>query len=62
MAIKIVEFDKYCPICEHWNKGEDEDPCWDCLNQGWNDDSHKPIRFIERAKDEQKKNSSERKV
>lgn len=48
MAIKIVEFDKWCPKCEHWEKREDEDPCFDCLNQGWNEDSHKPILYKEK--------------
>ena len=62
MSIKIVEFDKWCPKCQNWEKGEDEDPCWDCLNQGWNDDSHKPIRYKEREVNEQKRNTRERKV
>ena len=47
MATKEVKFDEYCPKCQHYNKGEDEDPCWDCLNQGWNEDTHKPVMFKE---------------
>ena len=49
MAIKIVEFDKWCKLCEHWEKREDEDPCFDCLNQGWNEDSTKPILYKEKG-------------
>lgn len=49
MSTKEVRFDLYCKQCLHWEKSEAEDPCWDCLNQGWNDDSHKPIYFEERS-------------
>ena len=48
MAIKEVRFDEYCKICKHFEKSEAEDPCYDCLNQGWNTDSHKPIMFEEK--------------
>ena len=24
---KIVDFEKYCPKCEHYSKSESEDPC-----------------------------------
>ena len=48
MSTKEVRFDLYCNKCKHWEKSEAEDPCWDCLDQGWNDDSHKPIRFEEK--------------
>lgn len=52
MAIKIVEFDKWCYKCNYFEKREDEDPCCDCLNQGWNEDSHKPIRFKEKSEED----------
>lgn len=45
MATKEVYFNEYCPKCEHYSKSEAEDPCYDCLAQGWNEDSHKPIMF-----------------
>ena len=45
---KFVDFNKYCRKCKHRDKHESEDPCWDCLDQGWNEDSHKPIRFEEK--------------
>lgn len=41
--VKEVYFDKWCPYCKHHDKTESEDPCWDCLEQGWNYDSHRPI-------------------
>ena len=52
MATKEVYFDVYCKKCKHWEKSESEDPCYDCLEDGWNDDSHKPVRFEE--KDDEK--------
>lgn len=48
MATKEVRFDEYCPKCVNYEKSESEDPCWDCLNQGWNYDSHKPLYFEEK--------------
>lgn len=49
MATKEVRFDLYCKDCVHLSKREGEDPCNDCLGQGWNEDSHKPIHFKERV-------------
>lgn len=50
MATKEVWFDVYCQQCKNYEKSESEDPCWECLNQGWNEDSHKPIRFEDSGK------------
>lgn len=52
---KEVRFDVYCKTCEHYNKSEADDPCFDCLDQGWNTNSHKPIFYKE---DEKKKADS----
>lgn len=41
--VKEVFFDRWCPSCKHIDKSESEDPCWDCLEQGWNINSHRPI-------------------
>ena len=49
---KEVYYDKYCPKCEHKDVSE-SDPngkCWDCLDQPFNQDSHKPINFKETEK------------
>lgn len=42
---KEVRFDMYCPDCKHLKKHEEEEPCRECLNQPWNIDSQRPIRF-----------------
>lgn len=44
---KEVYFDEYCGKCKYADLEENEDPCWDCLTQPWNYDSHKPIEFEE---------------
>ena len=46
---KEVDFHKYCALCKYDNsdkKEEDEDPCNECLCQGWNENSHNPISYI----------------
>lgn len=48
MSTKEVRFDIYCEKCVNCEKSEAEDPCWDCLNQGWNEDTHRPIHFDEK--------------
>lgn len=48
MATKEVYFNEYCKKCIHSDNAETDDPCNECLAQGWNDDSHKPIRFKEK--------------
>ena len=48
MATKEVYFDEYCKLCKHYDKGAEEDPCFDCLNCGFNYDSHKPVEFEEK--------------
>lgn len=45
MAKKIVEYDVWCEKCKHVDKAEHEDPCHDCLNEPFNDDSHKPVNW-----------------
>lgn len=30
----IVDFEKYCAKCQFQKKLEEEDPCWDCLEDG----------------------------
>lgn len=47
---KIVKFDEYCKTCKHFEKGENEDPCWDCLCNPVNIDSHKPTKWEEKGK------------
>lgn len=44
---KEVHFCFYCPKCEYFEKQEDEDPCFECLANPVNIDSHKPVKFKE---------------
>ena len=41
----LIEFEKWCPKCKNNVLAEEEDPCDECLEQGWNEDSVKPVRF-----------------
>lgn len=47
MTERFVDFEKYCKTCKHKNKGEDEDPCWDCLEIPVREDSRKPEHYEE---------------
>lgn len=49
--LKEVRFDLYCSKCLNETLSEHEDPCDECLAQGWNDESHKPIRFKPKEED-----------
>ena len=42
---KEVYFNEYCPKCKNYEKSESDDPCWDCLDEPFNVDSHKPLFF-----------------
>lgn len=44
---KEVYFDVYCSKCQHKDTNETEEPCNECLAQGFNLDSHKPVYFKE---------------
>ena len=46
--LQEVYFDQYCKNCKHSSKKEDEDPCYDCLKNPYNLESHKPVYFKER--------------
>lgn len=47
---KEVLFFRYCKMCKHFHKKEDEDPCYDCLKDHHNPDSHRPTYFEEADK------------
>lgn len=42
---KEVLYGQYCKACKYFNLKENKDPCKECLTQGWNESSHKPIKF-----------------
>lgn len=45
-AYKEVYFD-YCKTCQHEDKEEWKDPCFDCLDEPENLYSHKPVKYEE---------------
>ena len=47
---KEVDFHKYCPLCKHEKKPEEDDICHECLNEPANPYSHKPVKFEEKEK------------
>lgn len=42
---KEVRFDRWCSKCKYKNLKENEDPCWDCLDEPVNENSTKPLYF-----------------
>lgn len=46
---KEVYFDN-CKTCEHCDLKETEDPCFECLNEAVNANSHKPVKWKEKNK------------
>lgn len=48
MNQKEVYFDQWCPKCKHQAVDETKDPCNECLDYSWNEDSHKPVNFEEK--------------
>lgn len=51
---KEVLFGKFCPECEFAEKSENEEPCDECLEQFYNQDSHKPVKFKEKSNGDKK--------
>ena len=43
----IVEYERYCDKCLYFNKPESEDPCDECLNKPFNEDTRRPVNFKE---------------
>lgn len=42
---KEVDYYTYCQLCKYHGCLENEDPCWDCLAEPTNINSHKPVEF-----------------
>lgn len=49
---KEVYFDKYCHMCVACDKKEDEEPCFECLQNPVNLYSHKPVKFKSKLDDD----------
>lgn len=47
---KEVYFNEYCKTCEHEKLSEQDDPCFECLNEPVNLYSHKPVNWEEKEK------------
>lgn len=47
---KEVYFHEYCKQCKHYDKDENQSPCFECLEDPVNQFSHKPVRFEEKEK------------
>lgn len=47
---KEVYFDKYCSTCENSKVKESEEPCYECLNEPVNLNSHKPVKYKKKVK------------
>ena len=45
--LKEVRFDQYCKSCKHYKTEETDDPCNECLDNGGNENSHKPVNWEE---------------
>ncbi len=59
MASKLVEFENWCPACVHVKVKQEDDPCHSCLTNTTNQDSHRPVKFVQ---DPKKKPPVEKKV
>lgn len=47
---KLVHFHDYCVKCKYYDRKEEEDPCFECLENPVNLYSHKPLKFEEAEK------------
>ena len=45
--LREVDFQKYCPTCEHFGLKEYEDPCNECLGIPANIHTDKPVNYKE---------------
>lgn len=48
-AMKEVDYSKYCKMCKNRDLKENEEPCWECLTNPVNEDTHRPVMFEERG-------------
>ena len=50
--MKEVYFNYYCPRCKNWDTPEEEDPCYECLQEGGREESHRPVHYTSKDKKE----------
>lgn len=46
-----VYFDQYCKKCKHKKKKDTEEPCFECLGNPVNYQSHKPVKWESKKKE-----------
>lgn len=44
-GMKEVYFGQFCKKCTHFENMDDEEPCCECLDEPFNQYSHKPVKF-----------------
>lgn len=45
---KEVLFSYYCPTCVYKDLNGDEEPCNECLDHPSNENSHKPVKYVDK--------------
>lgn len=46
---KEVYFDKFCKKCKHEKVEETEAPCYECLGETTNWNTHRPVKYEEKG-------------
>ena len=54
-SYKEVYFGEYCKTCMYCDEAETDDPCDDCLSEPVNVYSHKPVKYVEKEKKNDRK-------
>lgn len=44
-AYKEVYFDQYCKKCKHEKVACIDEPCYECLNEPTNLNTHRPVKY-----------------
>ena len=44
---KEVYFNEFCPKCKYSDIDETDDPCNECLIHGSNENTHRPVMYVE---------------
>lgn len=43
--LREVRFDLYCETCKHKNLNETDEPCCECLEETFNENTAKPVKW-----------------
>lgn len=46
--MREVDFNKYCKTCKYEELYEEEDPCFECLDEPYNEYTDKPVKWEEK--------------